>query len=265
MTEFLHVASFWCLTLVVVLLLLPLEWAYPRLDDRGRIRGRVAAIAAISIISLVATLFFYFFLQSPFVRWTVELKLFDLASVAIPDWQLVILCVLILDLLSYIIHVISHRIAVLWRIHSIHHSDTHVTAVTGFLHHPIEVLLTALWLLFFVVVLGIPVLVYFMYGLLISIHNAVSHANMRLPKQLDRTLRLVFVTPDVHRVHHSIDMREGNSNFGMLLTIWDRFFGTYIEHPSAEPEKFEMGLPKEVRPKVFSVKELLLHPFRGKN
>jgi sterol desaturase/sphingolipid hydroxylase (fatty acid hydroxylase superfamily) len=265
MIPILQAVLFWILTPVVVLLLFPLERFFPRLQDRIQIKGRIRAIAVMAILSLAATLLYQFYMQMPLIQWTVGLKLFDLASLPIPDWALIIVSVLILDALNYAIHALSHRVTLLWRVHSIHHSDAHVTALSGLLHHPLEVIVAGVWMLFFTVLFGIPVLVYVMYGLLASIQSALSHADVRVPRSLDRLLRLAVVTPDVHRIHHSMDMREGNSNFGTLLTIWDRIFGTYVDSPRGGSGALAMGLPGSERPRAFSSLELLLHPFRSRS
>ena len=97
------------------------------------------------------------------------------------------------------------------------------------------------------------------------IHGVLSHADIRIPASIDRVLRLVLVTPDSHRTHHSIDMREGNSNFGIVLTVWDRLFGTYVDQPKTGVSELMMGLPPSESPKGFTVSALFLHPFQRRN
>ena len=133
--------------------------------------------------------------------------------------------------------------------------------MSGLLHHPLETLLSAVFLLFFTVVLGIPVLVFVIYGACIGVHSAITHADVALPRRFDWALRWLIVTPDVHRTHHSIQQREGNSNFGQVFTIWDRLFGTYVDRPAAAEAMLIMGLPDSEKPRAFSVAGLLLHPF----
>jgi sterol desaturase/sphingolipid hydroxylase (fatty acid hydroxylase superfamily) len=137
-----------------------------------------------------------------------------------------------------------------------------VTAFSALLHHPFEQIYSALFITGFAVVLGVPVLILVYYGLVLAVHAVFSHANLVLPSWLDRFVRLAFVTPDVHRTHHSQDMSEGNSNFGAVLTLWDRLFGTYVDQPREALADLSMGLPANGKPARFSAKELLLLPLR---
>jgi sterol desaturase/sphingolipid hydroxylase (fatty acid hydroxylase superfamily) len=119
------------------------------------------------------------------------------------------------------------------------------------------------FLLFLYVLLGVPVVVAIIYGLVYSVHNAFSHADIALPRGVDRWLRWVVVTPDLHRTHHSTDMREGNANFGQVFTIWDRLLGTYVDRPALPEGELRMGLPEAARPASFRALTLLAYPFGG--
>jgi sterol desaturase/sphingolipid hydroxylase (fatty acid hydroxylase superfamily) len=171
---------------------------------------------------------------------------------------------LLVDFLTYVFHRLSHMVPLLWRLHAIHHADEHVTAVTAQLHHPLETVASFVFLLFLYVVLGVPVVVAIIYGLVFAVHNAFSHADIRLPRDVDRLLRWIIVTPDLHRTHHSSDMREGNSNFGQIFSIWDRLLGTYVDRPSVPEAELSMGLPAAARPAAFKTSALLAYPFRRK-
>jgi sterol desaturase/sphingolipid hydroxylase (fatty acid hydroxylase superfamily) len=149
-----------------------------------------------------------------------------------------------------------------WRIHSVHHSDENVTAVSSLLQHPLGVLLSGGIHLFFAVLLGLPLLVFIIYGFFAVVHGVFTHADIRLPGRLDEMLRKIIVTPDLHRTHHSIDMQEGNSNFGVVFTFWDRLFGTYVKQPKTGVPDLVMGLPSSESPRRFTPAGLFLHPFR---
>jgi sterol desaturase/sphingolipid hydroxylase (fatty acid hydroxylase superfamily) len=171
---------------------------------------------------------------------------------------------LLIDLLTYASHRISHSASVLWRFHKIHHADEHVTAISAFLHHPLENIINFVIMLLICVIVGIPILALVIYGFVASAHNAFSHANISLPKWLDDLLRMIFVTPDVHRTHHSVLQAEGNSNFGQIFSIWDRLLGTYLAKPSVPETALVMGLPPSEKPDYFAVLSLLAVPFKAR-
>lgn len=260
--QILWAVSYWLLTLLAVLLLWPLERWFPRISSPNSRVGRFAPIIAVALATLCVSLFIQFYLQAHLVSYFLNLKFISIAKLPLDAALVFTASFLLLDFISYLQHVVSHHIALLWRVHAVHHADEHVTAMSGLLHHPLETLLSAVFLLFFTVVLGIPVLVFVIYGALMAVHSAITHADVALPRWLDRALRWLIVTPDVHRTHHSIQLREGNSNFGQMFTVWDRLFGTYVDRPAATEAKLVMGLPESEKPSAFSVVGLLLHPFQ---
>lgn len=259
--QILWAVSYWLLTLLTVLLLLPLERWFPRISNQNAQGGRFVPILAVALATLCASLFIQFYLQAHLVSYFLNLKFISVAKLPLDAILIFIVSFLLLDFISYLQHLVSHHVALLWRVHAVHHADEHVTAVSGLLHHPLEVLLSAAFLLFFTVVLGIPVLVFVIYGACMAVHSAITHADVALPRRLDRALRWLIVTPDVHRIHHSIQLREGNSNFGQMFTMWDRLFGTYVDRPAAPEAMLVMGLPDGEKPSAFSVSGLLWHPF----
>jgi len=165
-----------------------------------------------------------------------------LTGLGLPAWLLVVVSFLLIDLLAYLSHALFHGAPWLWRLHRAHHSDAVVDASTGVRHHPIETLANAAFQLMVFAILGVPMLVILAYGLIATLWQFVTHAEVRLPEPIDRALRLVVVTPGMHRVHHSVQMDEGNSNFGMVLSIWDRLFGTYRRRPAAERAVMMLGV-----------------------
>jgi len=237
------------------------ELGFPRMQARPQWREHLPPILSFAALTIATTLVLQFAVQEHLIRTFVPLRMFNLGRLPLPDWSIFVLSFLLVDLLNYTFHRLSHGIPALWRLHAIHHSDEHVTALTGQLHHPLELVVSYVFLLFLYVVLGMPVVAAIIYGLVYAVENAFSHADVALPPWLDRWLRWIIVTPDLHRTHHSRDMREGNSNFGQVLTIWDRLFGTYIDRPSLPEAELRMGLPEAARPSGFRSAALLAYPF----
>lgn len=161
---------------------------------------------------------------------------------AAPGWLVVILCVLMLDFVIWLQHVMFHAIPLLWRLHRVHHADLDFDVTTGLRFHPLEILLSMLIKFAAIVVLGPPVLAVIAFEVLLNATSMFNHSNVRLPRGLDRVLRWLLVTPDMHRVHHSIEADETNSNFGFNLPWWDRLFGTYRAQPRAGHDGMTIGI-----------------------
>jgi sterol desaturase/sphingolipid hydroxylase (fatty acid hydroxylase superfamily) len=151
-------------------------------------------------------------------------------------------CVLVLDFAIWLQHVASHKIPVLWRFHRMHHADIDFDLTTGVRFHPVEIGLSMLYKVVWVLALGAPVGAVIAFEVILNAAAMFNHANVRLPLGFDRVLRLIIVTPDMHRVHHSIDPREHDTNYGFSLSIWDRGFATYTPQPAAGHEAMTIGL-----------------------
>ena len=160
----------------------------------------------------------------------------------VPQPLAILLAVVLLDLAIYLQHVMFHAVPVLWRLHRMHHADLDFDVTTGLRFHPVEILLSMAIKLMVVVALGAPAVAVLVFEVLLNATAMFNHANLRLPERLDRALRLVLVTPDMHRVHHSVVPRETNSNFGFNLAVWDRLFGTYRAQPTAGHEAMTIGI-----------------------
>jgi len=173
-----------------------------------------------------------------------------------------IVAVILLDLAIYTQHVIFHRVPLLWRLHRMHHSDNDLDVTSGFRFHPLEMLLSMLIKLLLIWILGAPAIAVLLFELLLSSGALFSHANIRLPGLLDTGLRLLIVTPDMHRVHHSIQPEETNSNFGFNLSIWDRLFGTYKQQPDAGHAGMTIGLAETQDINEQRIAQMLTLPFR---
>jgi len=167
-----------------------------------------------------------------------------LNMLVLPDWAVVILAVMLLDLAIYAQHAVFHAVPLLWRLHMVHHADPDIDITTGLRFHPVEILLSMLIKMGVVLLLGAPTLAVVIFEVLLNATAMFNHSNVRLSKWLDAILRLFVVTPDMHRVHHSIIVAETNSNYGFNLPWWDRIFGSYRAQPRAGHQGMVIGLPQ---------------------
>ena len=185
-----------------------------------------------------------------------------LHHVSLPEWAAVVLAVVLLDGIIYGQHVLFHAVPVLWRLHRVHHVDHEFDVTTGVRFHTLEILLSAGVKIGAVVALGAPAVAVFVFEVLLNATSMFSHSNLRLPAWVDRVLRLVLVTPDMHRVHHSIHREETDSNFGFNLPWWDYLFGTYRAQPADGHERMQLGVHGWERVPVDRLPEMLAHPFQ---
>ncbi len=191
-----------------------------------------------------------------------DLGLFN--YLALPDILAILLSFLLLDLKSWCFHKLSHMYSWLWRIHQVHHCDTNFDVSTGFRFHPIESVLGGIVSMIVIVAFGIMFEAIVLRGVYVYFVNFFTHANVNLPDTLDRCLRSLFVTPAMHRIHHSCDVRDSNTNFGTVFSIWDRMFRTYSQKSILNNTWVPVGiddLPGSGRLGLWS---LLVLPFRAK-
>jgi sterol desaturase/sphingolipid hydroxylase (fatty acid hydroxylase superfamily) len=172
--------------------------------------------------------------------------------------------VVVLDLVIYLQHVLFHAVPALWRLHRMHHADLEFDVTTGVRFHPVEIVLSMVIKIAVVAALGAPALGVLAFEVLLNATSMFNHGNVRLPRALDRALRWIVVTPEMHRVHHSIVRRETNSNFGFNLPWWDRLFGTYRAEPEAGHEGMTLGVPEFRDPEELRLDRMLLQPLRDK-
>jgi sterol desaturase/sphingolipid hydroxylase (fatty acid hydroxylase superfamily) len=182
--------------------------------------------------------------------------------IALPAWAAVVASVIILDLAIYFQHVLFHAVPALWRLHRVHHADLEFDVSTGLRFHPIEILLSMLIKFAVVAALGAPALSVLIFEVLLNATSMFNHANGQIPRDIDRVLRWLVVTPDMHRVHHSIVARETNSNFGFNLPWWDRLFGTYRDQPAAGHEAMTIGIEQFRDSRELGLDRMLIQPFR---
>lgn len=179
-----------------------------------------------------------------------------------PAWLAVIASVILLDLAIYLQHVLFHAVPVLWRLHRMHHADLEFGVTTGARFHPIEILLSMGIKIGVVAALGAPAVAVLIFEVLLNATSMFNHGNVRLPERFDCVLRWLVVTPDMHRVHHSVLPRETNSNFGFNLPWWDRLFGTYRAQPAAGHDGMTIGIEQFRDPRELRLDRMLLQPFR---
>ena len=177
---------------------------------------------------------------------------------------LVIFAIILLDAAIYFQHRIFHRIPALWRLHRMHHSDLDIDVTTAIRFHPIEIVFSMLIKIAVIIALGIPVVAVVIFEMLLNLTAMFNHSNIKIPSKVDKYLRYWLVTPDMHRVHHSINARETNHNFGFCLPWWDRLFGSYQAQPQLGHQKMEIGLPYFRATQECQIQRMLTQPFRNK-
>ncbi len=178
----------------------------------------------------------------------------------LPAWLIIAATVVLLDLAIYLQHILFHAVPILWRLHRMHHADLDVDVTTGARFHPIEIVLSMLLKLGTIVALGAPPLGVLVFEILLSTGSLFSHGNLHVPLMADRILRWVVVTPDMHRVHHSVVPEETNRNFGFTLCWWDRICGTYRAQPAAGHAGMALGIAQFRDPSELRLDRLLLQP-----
>ncbi len=180
---------------------------------------------------------------------------------SVPYWTAVLISIVMLDLAIYLQHVMFHALPALWRLHMVHHADLDLDVTSGSRFHPIEIVLSMFIKLGVIAVLGPPLLGVLIFEVVLNGLAMFNHANARIPLPLDRVLRWIIVTPDMHRVHHSVERAEHNTNFGFNLSCWDRVLGTYKDQPARGHEGMTIGL-KSFRERTWqSLPRLLAMPF----
>ena len=170
---------------------------------------------------------------------------------------------IILDFAVWLEHWASHKFSILWRIHRMHHADTDFDVTTALRFHPLEILLSMVWKAAFVVALGVPVVAVLLFEIVLNGMAMFNHSNVKLPLWLDRIVRTVFVTPDMHRVHHSIKQVETDSNYGFNFSFWDRLFGTYTDQPEGGHLGMKIGLEEYQSIKPTGLLWCLSLPFKA--
>ncbi|MBW8271099.1 sterol desaturase family protein [Caldovatus aquaticus] len=234
-------------------------WRRPRLPRRARWPGNLGLVALDGL--LLRVLFPTAAIGAALVAEAQGTGL--LRRLGAPGWLAVPAAVVLLDLAIYLQHRVFHAVPALWRLHRVHHADPELDATTGLRFHPIEILLSMAIKIAVVSALGAPAVAVLLFEVLLNAGALFSHANLALPGRLDAALRLVLVTPGMHRVHHSVVPAETDCNFGFCLSWWDRLFCTYRAAPAAGEERMTVGLAVFRDPAELRLDRLLTQPFRG--
>jgi sterol desaturase/sphingolipid hydroxylase (fatty acid hydroxylase superfamily) len=226
-----------------------------------RIRRWPANIGMVAVNTVLTRLFFPIAAVGVAVaaeenRWGLLHVYFDL-----PHALDVLIGFIALDLAIYLQHVLFHFVPVLWRLHRMHHADLELDLTTGARFHPIEILLSVVFKAAVVLALGAPALAVVLFEILLNATSMFNHANIRIPPRYEHILRALVVTPDMHRIHHSIRRHETNSNFGFNLPVWDRMFGTYRAAPE-DGDAMTIGIESFRSPEELRFHRMLTQPFR---
>jgi sterol desaturase/sphingolipid hydroxylase (fatty acid hydroxylase superfamily) len=244
-----------------VLLVALVEWAVPRRTPADMLGLRWSSNFAISLLD---TFVLKAAVPVATIAWATLCAQHGWGLLNIFSWPPsigVLVTIVVLDLVIYVQHYVLHRVPVLWRLHRTHHSDLDYDFSTAVRFHPLEALFTTSVQLGAIYALGAPPAAVFVWQMLSLASSFSSHANARIPGGVDQVLRTVFVTPDVHRIHHSQTAGESRSNFANLFTCWDRLFGTYMAQPAAGHDHIQFGLPEFSARKHATLPWMLAQPF----
>jgi sterol desaturase/sphingolipid hydroxylase (fatty acid hydroxylase superfamily) len=181
-------------------------------------------------------------------------------QLALDSWLAAVLTFLLLDLIIYFQHRLFHKYSLLWRLHRVHHSDTEFDATTGIRFHPLEIMLSMCIKITAVGLLGAPVVAVIIFEIVLNATSLFNHGNVHIPAVVDRYLRWVMVTPDMHRVHHSALKKETNSNFGFNFPWWDRLFSSYVGQPQLGHDRVKIGLNEFRQEKFVNLLWMLKQP-----
>ena len=222
--------------------------------------GRSKAILSIEAINLITSFLLSMWFLLPLVFFLQDMQLLSLSNWKVPHYLSFAISILILDFATYLNHLLHHKVPILWRLHRLHHIDRRVDSLTTFLHHPFELLTTFLNIVIFAVIFDIPLIALLTYGLISSVHSAFTHFNWLIPDKWNKYIKFLIVTPNFHRVHHSINMTEGNSNFSTVFPVWDYLFRTVIIKKNIELETIFFGIDNQLNNDTISFKNCIINP-----
>jgi len=172
-----------------------------------------------------------------------------------------IIAFILMDLAIYFQHVMFHALPMFWRFHRVHHSDLDCDISTGLRFHPFEMIISILFKFIVIVSIGAPVIAVICFEIILNAASMFTHSNIKLPSNLEKLVRWIVVTPDMHRIHHSVNENETNSNFGFFISVWDRLFATYINEPKEGQQNMEIGLHGFRQAKWQNLRWLIYLPF----
>lgn len=245
----------------VLLALAVVEWMFPRRRVGPAVGRRWIGNVGLAVLDAVLIRLLF---PAVGVAWaaTCAIRGWGVFNQApIPQWAGIVVSLATLDFTTYALHYILHRVPFLWRLHLAHHTDQEIDFTTSLRFHPLEALFTTSARMAVIALLGLPPVGVLVAEVLILVGSFWEHANLRVPPVLDRVLRLLIVTPEVHVIHHSQDGRDNRSNFGGLSTCWDRLFGTYRDRPAAGTEGLALGIRGYEDRRHSTIPWMLAQPF----
>ncbi|MBD0849205.1 sterol desaturase family protein [Maribacter arenosus] len=205
-----------------------LEGAYPLRKFDYKKWEHAKANLILLITTIIINVFFGLATVGIF-NWLEQSQFGLLNLVELPVWVEMLFAIMLLDFLAqYVVHYLLHKVKFMWRFHMVHHSDTHVDVTSGTRHHPIDFIMRETFALIAILIAGLPLAYYILYRILTILFTYFSHANIRLPIWLDKTISLVFISPNTHKFHHHFEMPWTDTNYGNIFSLWDRAFGTFI-------------------------------------
>jgi len=237
------------------------EVFFPRRKLSASVLTRWVSAAALTGINTLLFRFAAPLLAIPFAIWLSQRNIGLFNTIDAPFWLSVLVSFWVLDFSRWVQHWLLHRVPILWLLHRTHHTDQDYDFTTGLRFHPGDALFTASFQILVIALLGAPVETVMLIGILDVTFSFFVHGNLMIPLGIDRVLRLVIVTPDVHRLHHSAVIAETNANLGGLVTWWDRLFGTYLDQPKGGHEGMTIGLNDFRDPKHLKLHWILANPF----
>ena len=245
----------------IILVVSVMEWLVPRREMGDSVRLRWFSNFGISILNTVVVRSLFPFFGVGWALFCSERHWGLFGQFSLPGWLAFAVTLIALDVVAYAQHCLLHRVPFLWRFHLTHHTDQDYDFTTGVRFHPLETMFTTSVLLGAILALGAPPIAVLVSQLLSVVISFAEHANVHLPSSLDRVLRLVVVTPDMHRIHHSREGRETQANLASVFPWWDRLFGTYVDQPAAGHEGIIFGVAGFGERKHLTLLWMLAQPF----
>ena len=260
MNEALWRASIFGLLLLILALA---EWRWPRHRAAPQRAWRWSSNLGFGLAGALCVRVLMPWLAIDAALWAQRHQLGLLHAIALPGWAAIAVSIVALDLMIYGQHRLMHRWHWLWRLHRLHHSDLALDVSSGVRFHPLEILFSMLLKIAAVLALGAPAVAVLAFEILLNGFAMFTHANLAIPERADRRLRWMLITPDMHRIHHSVDQAEQQSNFGFHVCWWDRLFGSYRHDPQQPQAQLMLGLDEFRQHRQQRFDQLLLQPFRS--
>ncbi len=231
------------------------------LNDNNVVQHRIKTILGLQTFNLILSIMLTAAFLIPLVFLLAPLQVFSFSNLVVPKLVSFTLSFLFMDFISYLQHRLHHKVPFLWRLHRLHHSDKHMDSLTTFLHHPLELISSFIFTISLAVIFDVPVIVMVVYTLVAGLHSGFTHFRKLLPLQVEQYLKYILITPNFHKIHHSVDMKEGNSNFGIVFVFWDLIFKTMRLKSASDLKKMQLGIDYKKHPDNISFIAFIKNPF----